>query len=238
MSNALNRFGRVIQSVGDYASMQATVEAGTLGDALHYLSRDAFVVKETLTNRNLIMRDLMALQSATRAKQQNASKVRSSSNISPARVDEAIEALEEAKRQEEQLTVRFGLITESLVKEARAWTNHASREMRMSLVAYAQKHIEMERRVLSTLESVRTDVRAIDSSGGLSHLGRESMRQRQAAAAAAAAADGGTPVAGDGWSGVPRSSQISPTKSRTRPPAVVEAERIDARSAVSFLSSS
>jgi hypothetical protein len=61
------------------------------------------------------------------------------------------------------------------------------------------REIEAERRMLSTLESVRPDIRAIDASGGLSRLGRE---HNPAARRASLASSQG--VKGDAWSGVPR----------------------------------
>ena len=61
------------------------------------------------------------------------------------------------------------------------------------------REIEAERRTLAVLEAVRPDVRAIDSSGGLSRLGREATP-----AAKRAAMQSSQGPKGDAWSGVER----------------------------------
>ena len=53
--------------------------------------------------------------------------------------------------------------------------------------------------MLSTLESVRPDIRAIDASGGLSRLGREHNPAARRASLASSQS-----IKGDAWSGVPR----------------------------------
>ncbi|KAI9870685.1 MAG: Vacuolar protein sorting-associated protein 17, partial [Watsoniomyces obsoletus] len=71
-----------------------------------------------------------------------------------------------------------------------------------SIRDYVLRQIEAERRTLATLESIRPDVRAIDSSGGLSRLGRETHPAARRISMASSQT-----ARGDAWSGVARSRE-------------------------------
>jgi hypothetical protein len=199
LGNAYRKLGKVVQTTGDYHAAQATAEATTLGDPLNYHSSDAFIVKETLTNRHILLRELLQAQQTARNKRVAADRVRGSTSVRPDKVDEAISSLDEALKHEEYLTKKTEKVTSNLLLEKRRWFNRTSSDLLLSLREYTIRQIEAERRTLSTLESVRPDIRAIDSSGGLSRLGRES---HPAARRASLAASQGP--RGDAWSGVPR----------------------------------
>ena len=62
LGNAYRKLGRTIQATGDYHAAQGTAEATTLADPLNYHSNDALIVKETLTNRHILLRDLLSAQ--------------------------------------------------------------------------------------------------------------------------------------------------------------------------------
>ncbi|EEP79466.1 conserved hypothetical protein [Uncinocarpus reesii 1704] len=199
LANAYRKLGKVIQTVGDYHAAQGTAEATTLGDPLNYHSSDAFIVKETLTNRHILLRELIQAQQTARSKRASADRLKSSSSVRPDKVDEAITALDEAIQHEEYLTKKTQRVTNNLLQEKRRWFNRTANDVLLSIKEYTLRQIEFERRTLSTLESVRADIRAIDSSGGLSRLGRES---HPAARRASLASSQGPK--GDAWSGVPR----------------------------------
>lgn len=199
LSNAYRKLGKVIQATGDYHAAQGTAEATTLGDPLQYHSSDAFIVKETLTNRHILLRELLQAQSATRAKLSAADRLKASSSVKRDKVDEAISALDEAKSHETYLTQKAQRVTSNLVQERRKWFARTSADLRTAVREYVVREIEAERRTLAILESVRPDIRAIDASGGLSRLGRETHpAQRRASLASSQGPKG------DAWSGVPR----------------------------------
>ncbi|KMU79228.1 VPS17 protein [Coccidioides immitis RMSCC 3703] len=199
LANAYRKLGKIIQTVGDYHAAQGTAEATTLSDPLNYHSSDAFIVKETLTNRHILLRELIQAQQASRSKRAAADRLKASSSVRADKVDEAITALDEAIQHEEYLTKKTQRVTNNLLQEKRRWFNRTADDLLLSIKEYTLRQIEFERRTLSTLESVRADVRAIDSSGGLSRLGRES---HPAARRASLASSQGPK--GDAWSGVPR----------------------------------
>ncbi|KAL2024604.1 hypothetical protein VTK56DRAFT_7647 [Thermocarpiscus australiensis] len=204
LANAYRKLGKIIQTVGDYHAAQATAEATTLGDPFQYHSQDAFVVKETLTNRQILIREFLQAQENTRSKLSAAERLKkASSSVRREKVDEAIAALDEARHAEGALFHKTARVTQNLVHERRKWFVRTAADLRLSVREYVLREIEAERRTLALLESVRPDIRAIDASGGLSRLGRESHPAGAVRRASLAASQG---PKGDAWSGVPRRS--------------------------------
>lgn len=200
LSTAYRKLGRVIQTCGDYHAAQGTAEATTMGDSLAYHSSDAFIVKETLTNRHILLRELVQAEASRRSKENAVQRLKSSSSVRRDKVDEAISSLDEAMSQENYLRSKTQRVTANLLLEKRRWFDRTSNEFMFSLREYVLRQIEAERRTLATLESVRPDVRAIDASGGLSRLGRENHPVvRRVSMASSQGAKG------DAWSGVARS---------------------------------
>lgn len=201
LANAYKKLGKIVQNVGDFHAVQATAEATTLGDPLNYYSSDAFVVKETLTNRHILLRDLAQAQQTARSKLAAADRLRVSSSVRADKVDEALASLEEAQAHENYLSKRTERVTANLVQEKRRWVEQTSTDVLSSLREYTLRQIEAERRTLATLENVRPDIRAIDASGGLSRLGREAHPATRRPNMASSQGP-----KGDAWSGVPRRS--------------------------------
>lgn len=199
LSNAYRKLGKVIQTVGDYHAAQGTAEATTLADPLQYHSSDAFIVKETLTNRHILLRELLQAQQTTRSRTSAADRLKASSSVKRDKVDEAISALDEARTTEAQLRHKTEAVTAHLVLERRAWFARTATDLRTALRDYVVRQIEAERRTLATLELVRPDVRNIDASGGLSRLGREGTPATRRSTMASSQGP-----KGDAWSGVPR----------------------------------
>lgn len=201
LSIAYRKLGRVIQTVGDYRAAQGTAEATTLEDPFNYFSSDALIVKETLTNRHILLRELIQAQQTALHRRQAADRLRVSTSVRHDKVDEAIRALEEADKHEDMLSKKTQRITANLLQEKRRWFSRTTNDVLFALRDYTLRQIEAERRTLSTLESVRPDIRAIDASGGLSRLGREAHPPATVRRASLAASQG---PKGDAWSGVPR----------------------------------
>ena len=200
LSHAYRKLGRIIQTCGDFHAAQGTAEATTLGDALIYHSDDAFIVKETLTNRHILLRELAQAEQARKSKENAAMRLKSSSSIKRDKVDEATTQLEEAAQAENFLRQKTQRVTSNLLVEKRRWFDRTSDDVLGSVREYVLRQIDVERRMLATLESVRPDIRAIDASGGLSRLGREHFQNiRRTSMAASQTAKG------DSWSGVQRS---------------------------------
>ncbi|KAK8080596.1 PX domain-containing protein [Apiospora hydei] len=199
LASAYRKLGKVVQTVGDCHAAQATAEATTIGDPFQYHSQDAFIVKETLTNRQLLIREFLQAQESTRSKLNAADRLKASSNVRRDKVDEAITALDDARNNEFELMRKTTRVTQNLVHEKRKWFTRTATDLRLSIREFVLREIEAERRTLALLESVRPDIRAIDNSGGLSRLGREAHPTVRRASMAASQGP-----KGDAWSGVPR----------------------------------
>lgn len=167
LANAYRKLGKIVQTVGDCHAAQATAEATTLGDSFQYHSQDAFIVKETLTNRQLLIREFLQAQDTTRSKTNAADRLKASSSVRREKVDEAIAALDEARNAEHELYQKTTQVTQNLVNERRKWFARTSADLRGSIREFVLREIEAERRTLALLESVRPDIRAIDASGAL-----------------------------------------------------------------------
>ncbi|CZS96829.1 related to vacuolar protein sorting-associated protein [Rhynchosporium agropyri] len=201
LANAYRKLGKTIQTTGDYHAAQATAEATTIGDPMQYHSQDAFIVKETLTNRHILLRELLQSQQLTRSKLSAADRLKASSSVRREKVDEAISALDEARSNELYLVGKTQRVTANLLQEQRRWFARTAADLRLSIREYVIREIEAERRTLATLESIRPDIRAIDSSGGLSRLGRENVGRRTSVATSQG-------KNGDSWSGAPRRPDV------------------------------
>lgn len=204
LSNAYRKLGKAVQTMGDYHAAQATAEATTIGDPFQYHSQDAFIVKESFTNRQILMRELIQASEATRSKLNAADRLKASSSVRREKVDEAIAALDEARQHEDYLSNKTSEVTQNLVQERRKWFSRTASDMRLSIREFVLREIEAERRTLALLESVRPDIRSIDGSGGLSRLGREAHPTIRRTSLAASQGP-----KGDAWSGVPRRSDAT-----------------------------
>lgn len=204
LANAFKKLGRVIQTMGDYHAAQATAQAATIGDPFQYHSQDAFIVKESLTNRQILIREFLQSQEATRSKLNAADRLKASSSVRREKVDEAITALDEARQTEANLHNKTNRVTQNLLQERRIWFTRTAVDLRANIREYVLREIEAERRTLALLETVRPDIRSIDASGGLSRLGREAHPTVRRTSLASSQGP-----KGDAWSGVPRRSDAT-----------------------------
>jgi hypothetical protein len=217
LANAYKKLGRVIQAMGDYHAAQATSQAASIGDPFQYHSQDAFIVKESLTNRQILIREFLQSQEATRSKLNAADRLKASSSVRREKVDEAITALDDARHFEASLYAKTTRVTQNLVQERRKWFSRTAADLRNSIRDYVLREIDAERRTLALLETVRPDIRSIDASGGLSRLGREAHPSVRRSSLASSQGP-----KGDAWSGVPRRSDATRSASSSFMGKVVE----------------
>lgn len=236
MANMWLKLGKTLTHVGDLAMVKATAEMATFGDGVAWVAGDAYVAKEALTNRHILMRELSKAQATTRSRHQQAIRVKGSTSVSPLKVDEAIAALDEATHAEEALTNRLRRCSDNMLLEKNVLIDHIDQDLRRYINNYTLRVIECERRALSAWEAIRADVRAVDANGGLSRLGREATP----ALRRSALAQSQTP-AGDAWTG-DRVSRAHPRLQQPVPDDEPEDDdhetAVDARSAASLLAGS
>ncbi|KTW25858.1 hypothetical protein T552_03131 [Pneumocystis carinii B80] len=199
MSNAFRKLGKTIQSISHSRLTQANTKAVIFIDTLSYISSDAFIVEETLMNRQILIKELLSAQASSRSKISTITRLKSSSSIKPEKVDEVLASLEETRSLEQNLNIKLTRITTNLLQEGRKWTKRTSNDIKSSLKEYTKRQIEYERRLLAILESSRPDIRNIDHTGGLSRLGREFSRLKNRNDI-----NSSQTAQGDAWSGIQR----------------------------------
>lgn len=193
------KFGKIITAAGDIDSIIATLDNATLYDGLEWIVKDTYVVKEALTNRHLVMRELAQAQQNSKSKQEQARKLRAKRDINPLKVDEALRQLKAATKEEHDLTKKLQRISANMLIERKEWLSWYETCIANSVKGYILRKIEYERKKLTLLERIRSDVRRADTNGGLSRLGRESsissMKKNE---------DISQGVNGDDWTGESR----------------------------------
>jgi hypothetical protein len=148
---------------------------GTLGDGALNLSEDYYQIKEALTNRYLIMRELIQAEAQTKAKHATASKIKSRASLDPIKVDEALRSLEYATKVEESLSLQVKRISGEMLYEKDEVIKFTEKKFQKLLKNFTLHKVEHHRKILNHLENIRLDIRLIDSKGGLSRLNRDNL---------------------------------------------------------------
>ncbi|SCU79930.1 LADA_0B04082g1_1 [Lachancea dasiensis] len=243
-SKFYTKFGKTLTAVGDIDSVMATLDIATLYDGLDWITHETYMVKESLTNRHFLMRDLLQAQQTTKARQEQARKLRAKRDVSPLKVDEAIRALKLATTTEHEVTLKLRRITANMLLQKKDWLEWYDRFLMDSIKDYTLRKIEYERKKLTLLERIRSDVRAIDESGGLSRLGRGAVGREGSSAIRPSQS-----AQGDSWTSDRRSRVFEPSVLKTEFDASLEVEgeadaagedqyTLDARSAAHLLGTS
>lgn len=201
MQTLWKKFGKTITIQGDLESIIGSLDLATLGDGLTSIKNDSYVIKEALTNRHLLMRDLITAQTNTRSKHDFAKKLKEKRDLNPIKVDEAITNLKIAVEVEEKLSLKIKRITENMLIEKKQYLEYFDTQLKRIFKEFIIKRIEYERRKLSSLEKIRIDVRLADINGGLSRLGRDKTSNNNLIMSQG--------LNGDSWSGDRKVSHIS-----------------------------
>lgn len=175
MKNMWEKLSKVTALQSDLMYIQLINDMGILGDEIQITINDFYEIKEALTNRYLIMRELAQAEVQTKAKHQQAAKVKSKSSFDPIKVDEAIRALEYASKTEESLSLQVKRVSEEMMFERKEIIKETDKKVQRTLKYYALSKVEHHRRILKHLENIRLDVRIIDEKGGLSRLNRDNL---------------------------------------------------------------
>jgi hypothetical protein len=203
MQNMWKKIGKTLTFIGDLDSVIGSVDLATLGDGLQGVINDGYIIKEALTNRHLLMRELINAQANTKIKHENARKLKNKRDINPIKVDEAIRALEDATNYEDELSKKIKRITEEMLIEKKEYLEYLDEQIKLIFKDFVIRRIEHERRKLKVLEKVRVDVRLVDENGGLARLGRERYPVKEIVSTSSQGPEG------DSWSGDRKVSHLS-----------------------------
>lgn len=231
MKNMWEKLSKVTQIQSDLTLIQLISDMGTLGDGIKALVNDFYEIKEALTNRHLIMRELLQAQAQTKAKHLQATKIKSKVSLDPIKVDEALRSLEYATKAEESLNMQVKRISGEMMFERKEVVEFVEGKFQRMLKQFSLSRVEQHRKLLKHLENIRLDVRIIDQNGGLSRLNRDNLSQIHHNLTQSQAASG------DSWSSRTFRSlaeEQAEKESRLRKSEEVEAV-VDAKQAASLL---
>lgn len=177
MKNMWEKLAKVTQIQSELTLIQLISDLGTLGDSAQALVDDFYEVKEALTNRHLIMRELLQAQTQTQAKHAQATRYKSKLSLDPIKVDEALRSLDYATKAEESLNMQVKRISGEMIFEKREVVTFVESKLQHTLKQFTLGRVEQHRRFLKSLENIRLDIRIIDQNGGLSRLNRDNLTQ-------------------------------------------------------------
>lgn len=132
---------------------------------------DTYNIKESLTNRHLLMRELLNAEESTKKKHLAINKLKMKSNIDPIKVDEAITALEASKRHEKELKYQVKRTTYEMLIESKEYINYMVLSAKKMFRILAKQLIVQERKKLNLLMNNRL----ISHTDSLGRLGREDL---------------------------------------------------------------
>ncbi|PIL37328.1 hypothetical protein GSI_01021 [Ganoderma sinense ZZ0214-1] len=162
LGNATAKIARVYHSLADLDQAQGISECVIVGDSLGYQGLNARSAKETLQQRTGVLEEYQAAVKATISKRRNMERLKASNNISPQRVDEALEEMEEANKYEQILARRAEGISQNLHRALDRHRRLVAEDVTAALVEHVRSTIMYERQHLRELEALRTDVANAD----------------------------------------------------------------------------
>lgn len=95
LSNALRKLGRTSHSVSDLDQASAISECVIIGDSFGYQGMNAKSARETLQQRTSVLEEYQAAVKNSISKRRYIERLKASSNITPSKVAEALEDMEE-----------------------------------------------------------------------------------------------------------------------------------------------
>lgn len=173
--NMYKRVGKTLQTIGDLNSIMATFDMAAMYDDLEWCGRDLYNVKEQLTNRHFLMRDLKNVFLEIEKNEQTLKKMKTKREIDPLKVHELVKNVQ---KQKELLTFyrnKLDRLSNNLILDKERILKNWEEDTIATFKNFALRNIEYERKKLIVLERVKNDVRKTDKLGGLSRLGRNNL---------------------------------------------------------------
>lgn len=227
-----NKFNKVMQVFTEMNLVSVVGFDSAISNTFKLISDDCYNIKESLTNRHLLMRELINAEEITKKKHGVITRLKSKSIIDPIKIDEAIRSLEMANNYEKEIRYEVKRTTYEMLIESRDYTEYFTQTLKRLLKSLAKQQIRQERKKLHLL----TSNRIINPKESLGRLGRESYPEGTAKSSQDFLSD-------DSWTSRSRKIADSPiqnsngSKNRSRA-GLDELSNVDAKNAASLLASS
>lgn len=230
-----NRFQKIISAFNESELVNNVSYMSALIDFFQLISMDCYNIKETLTNRHLLMKELLNAEEITKKKHLAIDKLKMKSTIDPLKVDESIKALELSNKYEKELRYQVKRATFEMIIESDDAMNHFTQKLKQLLALITQQRIRQERKKLNLL----INNRVINPRDSLAKLGRED--QVDSISTSSTVKSNPSAATGDSWSSRPKknySNKYDDNNAGDRERSLNdEISRVDARQAASLLSS-
>ncbi|WVQ82794.1 hypothetical protein IAT38_004926 [Cryptococcus sp. DSM 104549] len=161
LASSQRKIGRTWEQLSGMMGAQAASENVILSDSLGYQALNARAAKEALLQRTQVLEDSQSATKTAINKRRNVERLKSSSSINPAKVDDAISEMQEADGIETSLTNRVHAISQNLHIALRAHSRHAHEDVAVSLLEAARMSAMYHKQTLRELESLRNDLQRV-----------------------------------------------------------------------------
>ncbi|CAK9438760.1 uncharacterized protein LODBEIA_P29840 [Lodderomyces beijingensis] len=234
MKNMWEKLGKAVQIRSDLLLVDSVNDMAILGDGIQILVEEFYEVKEALTNRYLIMRELAQAEMQTTAKHIQANKIKNKVSLDPIKVDEALRSLEYASKVQSSLNLQVKRISGEMMYEKDEFITFVDNKVKSLVRSLTLHKIEHHRKILKTFEKIRVDVRSVDAKGGLSRLNRDNLSNLKHNLSQSQSS------AGDTWSSrsfrsLEKEEEVKKKKSGRDPHEGLEVTAVDPKKAATML---
>lgn len=190
LANVERKMGRGYEQIAAMAGQAIASDNVILADSLGYQALNAKAAQEALAQRLQILDDAQSATKAAINKRRTVERLKASSSINPAKVDDAIADMDDANLAEQTLNHRLHAISNNLHQALRAHSRNAHEDMAVSLLEHARMSIMYNRHVLRELEALKPDFNKVNAlaTGQKAPAGHPLGQVPQSAAAAYASA--------------------------------------------------
>ncbi|CAO3683670.1 unnamed protein product [Umbelopsis vinacea] len=164
------RLAEVVQECGELQRPQAQSENALIGDTIAYQIKNTQCVKDCLDARLSGLTQHHESAKNTESKYKTMNKLKASSSIKADRVNDAIEDLQEAKAQEQEIYRRCEKVNQNLKQDLNTnYKAQVTEDLTKTIAEYVKSQIHYERQHLKKWESLRNRQ---DMMASKSHPGR------------------------------------------------------------------
>lgn len=234
LANVERKMGRGYEQIAAMAGQAIASDNVILADSLGYQALNARAAQDALAQRLQILDDAQGATKAAINKRRTVERLKASSSINPAKVDDAIADMDDANLAEQTLNHRLHAISQNLHQALRAHSRNAHEDMAVSLLEHARMSIMYNRHVLRELEALKPDFNKVNALAAGAKPASPVAPTAQSAAAAYASASqsaASTPTAPAAPTG-PASGPGTPFRSPASPaPATAQSMFLPGQSA-------
>lgn len=165
------KFNKTLQLFNEIDLVKDLNFNATLTENFQSINDDTYNIKESLTNRHLLMRELINAEEVTRRRHATIAKLKTRSIIDPIKIDESIRALELAANYENELSNQIKRTTYNMIIEGQNYILYLTKLIKSVFKKLAQTQIQLERKKLQLIANNKI----INPHESLSRLGREEL---------------------------------------------------------------